>query len=116
MANNRRKVISTATGMTNATYNGTAVGFEANDDDFLFELVADKTAGAGNFDAKVQHSFDKTNWFDLATAFTTLTDDGTQLLVPTSGTKVLQWVRSVITVAAGATYTATVTAYYRKRS
>ncbi len=104
MASSSRKELINAA-LTAASTNGDAASFGPRAGDFVFFLKATATHADTNVDAKIQHSPDAgTTWFDLVT-FTQLTDNGSELKVPT--TSVLGHIRAVVALS-GSTLASTV--------
>lgn len=99
------KSVSLQNGQLLTTTNGAAVDLPGKTKDLIAWLNVTAINGATTLDVKIQHSPDKTNWYDLGSAFTQLVGvTGNELVRITDSS--FQFVRMVATLA-GATQDAT---------
>lgn len=105
MAANSKKVFLSSQALT-ASATSDPQTLSAKDKSFIGFLNVTDINAATTLNAKIQHSPDKSTWFDLVSFAALAGVTGNELKFPT--TDVLGYVRSVVTLA-GATQTATVT-------
>lgn len=99
MASQSRERLLASTALT-ATNTGAAVNINSRAKNLMGHLAVTAANAMTTVNCKIQHSPDKTNWYDYVTFTAIVGTTGAEVKIPTND-RILPFVRSVVTLSGG---------------